>query len=45
MHNDEFAAAQPPPRLWFIARHPLTSFVREEDQSSDWILMRVGAGL
>ena len=45
MHDDEFAAAQSSPRLWFIAGYPFTSFVREEDESSDWILMRIGAGM
>lgn len=40
--DDELAAAQSAPGLRLVAAFPVVGFGRIEDQSRDWILMRVG---
>lgn len=42
MFDTEITAAQPAPRLWLVTRFPSSSFIRVEDESSDWIMVRVG---
>jgi len=44
MFDTEIAAAQPSPRLWFVTRFPSSSLIWIEDESSDWIMVRVWAG-